>query len=144
MAGTDERDVLRQAADAATALLPKLERKRDMIEARISALRKIVDAHELMIRRGGGRPTDSDIQNGDQAAPRERRRAKRGRVAGRVAEVLADGEPREIPAILELIQERFGERYSSTSVRSVLNRKKDLYRVERGRWRAIAGSDRGA
>lgn len=144
MAGAEEREVLRKAAEAAAALLPKLERQRESLDARIAAMRKIVEGHDLMIRRGGARPTEPDAQDGD-APPRERhRRARRGRVASRVAEVLADGEPREIPAILEQIEERFGERYSSTSVRSVLNRKKDLYQVEAGRWRAVAGSARGA
>ena len=145
MAVPEEREVLRQAAEAAAGLLPKLGREREALDARIAAMHKVVEAYELTIGRRSRRAPDPGPQLGVDGKPKERQpRARRGRVAARVGDVLRDGEPREIPAILQLIKERFQEDYAPTSVRSVLNRKKDIYTVEAGRWRATAGGGRSA
>jgi hypothetical protein len=119
-ANEPERETLRQAAEAAKALLPKFERKVAELQNRIASLRAVIDAHGAL----SGRRARS-------VAPGEPRSAKvkRGDVGRHIDQVLGEGTYEE-PEIRHRLVERFQVGYSRGTVYSALSRGKKSGRYE--------------
>ncbi len=128
--GENERETLRQAAEAAQALLPKAEQDRARAVATIERLRAVVSAWEAI---SGKRPKKPEESASGEVAPK----VKRGQVAEHVEAILRSGGDYEEPEIRKLIAERFHVTYGRPSIYSALRRgiKPGKYELKEGRWR---------
>jgi hypothetical protein len=130
--GKDEKDTLREAAEAAESLLPKYERQRATLDRKINSLRAVIDAHREITGKRGHAPAEATTPPGGQ-----RQRHARGQIGRHVDAVLEGGGPLNEPTLRERIFEDFGIRYPRNTVSSALKRgeKAGRYTKEGGEWR---------
>lgn len=111
-----ERETLRQAAEAATKLLEKLERDRTAMDERITSLRAVVSAWETLSAKRSRRPAGgTDFAEGTSS------KIKRGQVTEYIDAILKDG-PREERELRRVIADRFQVACRRTTISSALRR----------------------
>lgn len=114
----NEREAIKQGADAARTALPKLRQQRADLDERIVSLESLIKADELF---NGSRKTKAETSDvGDFGEPRKR--VRRGQVAKHVDAVLADGIAKDEPTIRQKIKEAYGETYGRATVYTALRR----------------------
>jgi hypothetical protein len=113
-----ERGALRQAADTARSVLPKLRDQRASLEERIASLESVIKADELF---NGTRREDSSQASSVSDSPKSQR-VRKGQVARHVDEVLSEGTAMDEPTIREKIGAKFGESYGRATVYTALRR----------------------
>lgn len=113
-----ERETLRQAADSANSMLPKLRQQADELAQRIVSLESIVKAYELM---NPGRKQKAESDQGSQVTT-PKKRSPKGQVAMHVDSVLSDGAEMDERAVRDKIEQQFGLRYGRPTVYTALRR----------------------
>jgi hypothetical protein len=128
-----EREILRHAAEAAAAILPKLEQDRADLDERIASLKAAIAAHEA----ASGKRSRKLLQTTAVSGPSDTAKVKRGQVAQHVESILQGGGDYEEPELRKLIHQRFGVAYGRPSIYSVLRRglKAGRYEQKEKRWR---------
>lgn len=131
-AGENEKEALRQAAEAARGLLEKAEKERTKIEATIARLKAVIAAWEEV---SGKRPKRAGEAPAGEETPKAS--VKRGQVAEHVDTILRSGGDYEEPELRKLIAQRFSVAYGRPSIYSALRRgaRADKYEQKEGRWR---------
>lgn len=133
-----EREALRHSAEAALAILPKLDQERAELDERIASLRAVVAAHEAM---SGKRPKKLvaavQVSAGDADKPQEARKTKRGQVYEHVDAILSGGADYPEPDIRQMIAQRFNVVYGRSTVYAALRRGREAgkYEQKERRWR---------
>ncbi len=124
----EEKEALRQAAEAAGPILAKLREERTDLDERIARFECVVAAYEAVL---GKRPRKSVGEAGSAQKP------KRGEVAKHIDSVLQGGGDYDEPEIRKLIAQRFQVAYPRATVYTALRRGKDAGRYEQKekRWR---------
>lgn len=126
----DEREALRQAAEAVRPKLEKLRQERTVLDERIARLESVVAVYEEAC---GRRPR----QEGNGAGGNK---IKRGQVNEHVAAVLTGGGEHDEPEIRRMIAQRFGVVYSRATVYSALRRGRPQYEQVGRKWRKQAAA----
>lgn len=127
-----EREAIRQAAEAATTLVEKLERDRTAIDERIASLRAVISAWESLSSKRPRRTAISPAPGKGNSTDK----IKRGQVVEHIDSILKDGAYKE-PELRKLIAERFQVAYNRSTVYSALRRgeKDERYEQDSKRWR---------
>ena len=117
-ASENERTTIRQAAKAATAMLPRLKRERANLDQRMASLETIILAYGVLT---GKR------QNTTPAAttPPSPNRVKRGQVVDHIDTILRSEAAYDEPTIRQKMAECFEIAYKRSTVYSTLRRFKD-------------------
>lgn len=115
----NEREAIKQGADAARTALPKLRQQRADMDERILSLESLIKADELF---NGARKTKAETSDVGEFGEPQRKRVRRGQVAKHVDAVLADGIAKDEPTIRQKIKETFGENYGRATVYTALRR----------------------
>lgn len=124
----EEKDALRQAAEAAGPILSRLREERADLDERITRFESIIAAYEAVL---GKRPRKSAGEDTCGQKPR------RGEVAKHIDAILQGGGDYDEPEIRKLIAQRFQVAYPRATVYTALRRGKDAGRYEQKerRWR---------
>src|SRR5258708_26138471 len=88
-----EKEALKQAADAATTMIPKLQAQKTQSEERIDALKSVVDAYETTC---GKRSKITASTPSDQINEAPKKRAKKGVVIEEIEAALGDATELEV------------------------------------------------
>ena len=128
-----EKEALKQAADAALALIPKLQAQKAQLEDRISALRAVVDAYET---NSGKRTKTATNTSSDQPGEPPKKRAKKGLVAEQIEAALSDASVLEVKELIGRIERLAGTRYGRATIYSALAREENKKFVRSGnKWK---------
>ena len=139
--GETERETLRQAAEAATGLLPKLRQDRLNLDARIASLDAIITAWEALSGKRPKKPTLEfpQVSDVDVSTPRDTTtgKHKRGQAAEHVDAILGSGGDYEEPDLRKAIAQQFSVVYGRSTVYTILRRGREAgkYEQEKKRWR---------
>ncbi len=128
----DDREALRQAAEAVRPRLEKLLQERASLDRRIAPLQGVIDAYDSAC----GKLTTKHLAKIDNGKAPER--TKRGQVSEHINAVLSGGVAHEEPEIRKLIAQRFGIVHGRATVYSALRR--GAYEYDRAvkKWRLKA------
>lgn len=132
-----ERETLHRAAEAATALLPKLERKRAELDQKIASLRAVIAADKTMSGKGQAKPESPAHVSPDEQKSQETTKPKRGQVTEHIDAILKSGGQYEEPELRQAIAQRFQVAYGRSTVYTALRRGRDAgkYEQEKKKWR---------
>jgi hypothetical protein len=116
-----ERESFRQAAEIATARIPKLQAKQKQLAEQITAFQSMIDAYEMLC--GKRRPATGENGTGDQELPaRKKPRAKKGIVTEQIEEALGDSSLLEVVELRDKIERIHGKHYGRSTIYTALNR----------------------
>lgn len=115
----NEREAIKQGADAARTALPKLRQQRADLDERISSLESLIKADDLF---NGPRKTKAETSDVGEVSEPTRKRVRRGQVPKHIDAVLADGIAKDEPTIRQKIKETYGETYGRATVYTALCR----------------------
>ena len=136
-----EREALRQAAEAATGLLPKLQQDRSDLDARIASLEAVIAAWEAVSAKRPKKPgSPPQVSPAAGGAPRGTKH-KRGQAAEHVSAILGSGGDYEEPELRKAIAQRFNVVYGRSTVYTILRRGRNAGKYEQKdkRWRMKVG-----
>jgi hypothetical protein len=105
----DERSKFRDAAEAARAMLVKLQTKAAEIQEEIARCEHAIEVNEMLSGQRKARSAESS-----------KKRGKKGQIAKHIDAVLADGSVMTEPEIRSKIKEIFGEDYGRATVYTAL------------------------
>jgi hypothetical protein len=128
-----EKEALKQAADAASAMIPKLQAQKAQIEERIAALKSVVDAYETTC---GKRSKISTSAPSDQTNEAPKKRAKKGLVIEEIEAALGDASVLEVKDLRDKIERMSGNHYGRGTIYSALGREENKKFVRSGnKWK---------
>lgn len=111
-----EKDALRQAAEAAGAILPKLREQRENLDRRISHMEAVVSAYEATTGKKSRASADTETR-----PDRKPTRAKKGQVTEQIEAVLA-GNEMTLKDIGTAIEQKFGGRWNRNTIYTAMHR----------------------
>ena len=118
-ASDNERTTIRQAAKAATAMLPRLKRARANLDQRMASLEAVISAYGALTgKRQNTTPRAA-------AMPTSPNRLKRGQVVEHIDTILRSEAAYDEPTIRQKMAECFEIAYKRSTVYSTLRRLKD-------------------
>ncbi len=117
-ASENERTTIRQAAKAATAMLPRLKRERANLDQRMASLEAVVSAYGALT---GKRQNTTPAA----AIPTSPNRVMRGQVVKHIDTILRSEAAYDEPTIRQKLAECFEVAYNRSTVYSTLRRFKD-------------------
>jgi hypothetical protein len=115
-----ERESFRQAAEIATAKIPKLQAKQKELAEQIAAFQAMIDAYEMLC--GKRRPVASEDGAEQQVLPPKKHRAKKGLVTEQIEEALGDSSVLEVVELRDKIERMHGKHYGRSTIYTALNR----------------------
>lgn len=138
MTTKDEKDTLRQAAEAAAGLIAKKEQERAKLDADLARLQAVIDAWETVSGKKPKKAPPLKIDVSDEINPTDHVQVKRGQVREHVDAILSSGGDYTEPELRKQLMERFNVEYGRPSVYTALRRgrKEGRYEQKEGkRWR---------
>jgi hypothetical protein len=118
MSHNDETQILREAAKAASSLLPQLEEQRANLDQRINALRAMLTAWEAL----SGKSIESQAPPARSSTQSTSTRVPKGEVSDRIDQILVDGQSYDAPQLRNLIAQRFESEYNRATIYAALRR----------------------
>ena len=111
---SDEMEILRQAAEVATSVLPRLEKERAEIDKHIANLRSLLSTWESLT---------GDMTETTSSVPEiQPQRAPKGEINRYIDSILGDGIGYREPEIRATIAQRFGAEYGRSTSYAALRR----------------------
>jgi hypothetical protein len=115
-----ERESFRQAAEIASAKIPKLQAKQKEIAEQITAFQAMIDAYEMLC--GKRRPANENGTVEQQVPSAKKQRAKKGLVTEQIEEALGDSSELEVVELRDKIERMHGKHYGRSTIYTALNR----------------------
>lgn len=129
----NEKETLREAAEAATALLPKFQKQRAKADNQIARLQAVIDAWAAV----SGKRQKATSPGAAQPGVEERKRHPRGQADLHIDAALAEGRSMDESSLRDRIKELFGVLYPRTTIQATLRRGegKKKYQSVDGKWK---------
>jgi len=134
----DEKETLKQASEAAAALISRKQQDRAKLDAEISRLQSVIDAWDTVSGKKLKKPLPLQINVFDEGTGTDHVQVKRGQIREHVEAVLGAGGDYTEPELRRHMMERFNAEYGRPSVYTVLRRglRDGRYEQKEGkRWR---------
>jgi len=113
-----EKEALKQAADAASAMIPKLMAQREQIDDRLKALQTVVDAYAITSGKKPMRPSPNSSGSTTDEKPK---RAKKGQVVEQI-EIALGADALDVKELRDRLHSLFGTRFGRGTIYAALSR----------------------